>query len=137
RAFEHRRVLRVPENGRLVGPPPRMHGMRRGRLLRQLAEPARHTAPPRHRPSDHPLPRARRELVLVLRGRGGVRGRGLEPRRPGCSRFASLPDSNPSVPRRKRATQMPVINIKFIKDVVATEEQKKELIVKMTDTFVG
>ena len=32
---------------------------------------------------------------------------------------------------------MPVINIKFIKDVVATEEQKQELIVKMTDTFVG
>jgi 4-oxalocrotonate tautomerase len=32
---------------------------------------------------------------------------------------------------------MPIINIKFIKDVVATEEQKKELIVKMTDTFVG
>ena len=32
---------------------------------------------------------------------------------------------------------MPVINIKFIKDVVATEEQKAELIVKMTDTFVG
>jgi 4-oxalocrotonate tautomerase family enzyme len=32
---------------------------------------------------------------------------------------------------------MPVINIKFIKDVVATHEQKQELIVKMTDTFVG
>jgi 4-oxalocrotonate tautomerase len=32
---------------------------------------------------------------------------------------------------------MPVINIKFIKDVVATDEQKKELIIKMTDTFVG
>jgi len=32
---------------------------------------------------------------------------------------------------------MPVINIKFIKDVVATEEQKKELVVKMTDTFVS
>ena len=32
---------------------------------------------------------------------------------------------------------MPIINIKFIKDVVATEEQKAELIVKMTDTFVG
>ena len=32
---------------------------------------------------------------------------------------------------------MPIINIKFIKDVVATEEQKKELIEKMTDTFVG
>ena len=32
---------------------------------------------------------------------------------------------------------MPVINIKFIKDVVATDEQKVELIEKMTDTFVG
>src|ERR1041385_7223580 len=32
---------------------------------------------------------------------------------------------------------MPIINIKFIKDVVATEEQKRELIVKLTDTFVG
>jgi 4-oxalocrotonate tautomerase len=32
---------------------------------------------------------------------------------------------------------MPVISIKFIKDVVATEEQKKELVVKMTDTFVS
>ena len=31
---------------------------------------------------------------------------------------------------------MPIINIKFIKDVVATDEQKKELIEKMTDTFV-
>lgn len=32
---------------------------------------------------------------------------------------------------------MPIINIKFIKDVVATPAQKEELIVKMTDTFVG
>lgn len=32
---------------------------------------------------------------------------------------------------------MPIINVKFIKDVVATDEQKKELIVKLTDTFVG
>ena len=32
---------------------------------------------------------------------------------------------------------MPIINIKFIKDVVATDEQKQELIVKMTDTFVS
>jgi 4-oxalocrotonate tautomerase len=32
---------------------------------------------------------------------------------------------------------MPIINIKFIKDVVATDEQKKELIEKMTDTFVS
>lgn len=32
---------------------------------------------------------------------------------------------------------MPIINVKFIKDVVATEEQKAELIVKLTNTFVG
>ncbi len=32
---------------------------------------------------------------------------------------------------------MPIINIRFIRDVVATPEQKQELIVKMTDTFVG
>jgi 4-oxalocrotonate tautomerase len=32
---------------------------------------------------------------------------------------------------------MPIINVKFIKDVVATEEQKAELIVKLTDAFVG
>jgi 4-oxalocrotonate tautomerase len=30
---------------------------------------------------------------------------------------------------------MPIINIKFIKDVVATDEQKKELVIRMTDTF--
>src|SRR5258705_459931 len=30
---------------------------------------------------------------------------------------------------------MPVITIQFIKDVVATPEQKKELIVEMTNTF--
>jgi 4-oxalocrotonate tautomerase len=32
---------------------------------------------------------------------------------------------------------MPVITVRFIKDVVATPEQKRELIVKLTDTFVG
>lgn len=32
---------------------------------------------------------------------------------------------------------MPVINIKMIKDVVATPEQKQQLIVRMTDTFVS
>jgi len=32
---------------------------------------------------------------------------------------------------------MPIISVKFIKDVVATEEQKAELITKLTDTFVG
>lgn len=32
---------------------------------------------------------------------------------------------------------MPIITMRFIKDVVATPEQKQELIVKMTDTFVG
>jgi 4-oxalocrotonate tautomerase len=32
---------------------------------------------------------------------------------------------------------MPIITIQFIKDVVATPEQKKELLEKMTETFVG
>jgi 4-oxalocrotonate tautomerase family enzyme len=32
---------------------------------------------------------------------------------------------------------MPIINIKFIEGVVATPEQKLELIAKMTDTFAG
>jgi 4-oxalocrotonate tautomerase len=32
---------------------------------------------------------------------------------------------------------MPIINVKFIKDVVATDAQKAELIEKLTDTFVG
>ena|ERR1041385_2512146 len=31
---------------------------------------------------------------------------------------------------------MPIITIKFIKDVVATPDQKRELIIRMTDTFV-
>jgi 4-oxalocrotonate tautomerase len=32
---------------------------------------------------------------------------------------------------------MPIINIKFIENVVATPEQKQELVSKMTDTFAG
>ncbi|HEY7591189.1 MAG TPA: tautomerase family protein [Candidatus Limnocylindrales bacterium] len=32
---------------------------------------------------------------------------------------------------------MPIITIQFIKDVVANDEQKRELIVKMTDTFIS
>ena len=31
---------------------------------------------------------------------------------------------------------MPIITMRFIKDVVATPDQKRELIVRMTDTFV-
>jgi 4-oxalocrotonate tautomerase len=31
---------------------------------------------------------------------------------------------------------MPIINIKFIEQVVATPEQKLELVKRMTDTFV-
>ena len=31
---------------------------------------------------------------------------------------------------------MPIITVQFIEDVVATPEQKRELIVKLTDTFV-
>src|SRR5450432_3493413 len=32
---------------------------------------------------------------------------------------------------------MPVITVQFIKDVVATPEQKEQLIIELTDTFVG
>lgn len=32
---------------------------------------------------------------------------------------------------------MPIITVQFIKDVVANEEQKRELIVKLTDTFIS
>ncbi len=32
---------------------------------------------------------------------------------------------------------MPIITVQFIEDVVATPEQKRELIVRLTDTFVG
>ena len=32
---------------------------------------------------------------------------------------------------------MPIITVQFIKDVVATPEQKRELIVELTNTFVG
>ena len=32
---------------------------------------------------------------------------------------------------------MPVITVQFIKDVVATPEQKRELVIKLTETFVG
>jgi len=32
---------------------------------------------------------------------------------------------------------MPIINVKFIENVVATPEQKQELVVALTDTFVG
>jgi 4-oxalocrotonate tautomerase len=32
---------------------------------------------------------------------------------------------------------MPIITVQFIKDVVANDEQKQELIVKLTDTFIS
>src|SRR5215468_340354 len=32
---------------------------------------------------------------------------------------------------------MPVITVQFIKDVVATPEQKRQLVVELTNTFVG
>src|SRR3954465_16082866 len=32
---------------------------------------------------------------------------------------------------------MPIITIQFIKDVVATPEQKKQLVIEMTNTFCG
>jgi len=32
---------------------------------------------------------------------------------------------------------MPIITVQFIKDVVATPEQKRQLVVELTNTFVG
>jgi 4-oxalocrotonate tautomerase family enzyme len=32
---------------------------------------------------------------------------------------------------------MPIITVQFIKDVVANDEQKRELMVKLTDTFIS
>src|SRR5215208_1678775 len=32
---------------------------------------------------------------------------------------------------------MPIITVQFIKDVVATPEQKKQLVIELTNTFVG
>jgi predicted Zn-dependent protease with MMP-like domain len=47
-----------------------VHDVRKDRLLRLVAEQARHCAWTRERPSDHSLSRARRGLELVLRRRG-------------------------------------------------------------------
>src|SRR5580765_4207509 len=43
------------------------------RLLRQLAEPARHRPLPDRAPPDHPVLRARRGVVVVLPRRGRLR----------------------------------------------------------------
>src|SRR5690242_6408008 len=45
--------------------------MRPRRMLRRLAQPARHRAPSRRRAPTDPIARARRRLDLVLRRRGG------------------------------------------------------------------
>ena len=60
---------------RTVAAPADVHDVRPHRLLRLVAQPARDRARARERPSGHPLGGARRGLVLVLRGRGGVHGR--------------------------------------------------------------
>src|SRR5919107_812482 len=66
-----------------VGGAAAVRGVRAGRLLRQLAQPARDPALPWHRAPDHPVLRAGRGLVVLLRGRAQLRGRG---RRAGASR---------------------------------------------------
>src|SRR5947209_16063901 len=58
-----------------LGPPPRLPGVRPRGLLRQLAGKARHPPLPFDRPPGHPLLRAGRGLVLVLRGRVSLRAR--------------------------------------------------------------
>src|SRR3954449_1923369 len=49
-----------------MGPPADVHVMRSRRLLRQLAKSARHRSLHRRAPSDHPVLRTRRGLVVLL-----------------------------------------------------------------------
>src|SRR5947209_13281766 len=49
-----------------MGPPAYVHVMRSRRLLRQLAKSARHRSLHRRAPSDHPVLRTRRGLVVLL-----------------------------------------------------------------------
>ena len=74
------RLRGLPEGRRSVGAPPALHGVRTRGVLRQLPEPSRHSACPRApRPPDHPVLRAGRGLVVVLRRRARVRGGGASP----------------------------------------------------------
>ena len=62
----------LPADGRQVAAPPHLPDLRPCRVLRRLAQPARHGARPRHVAPDHPITGARRGLELVLRRRRRV-----------------------------------------------------------------
>src|SRR4029079_6498153 len=72
-----------------------------------------------------------------LADRLASRPAGRVPRRTGPPRARGLTAAAHGRIPDQKASEMPIINIRFIKDVVATEEQKAELIEKMTDTFVS
>src|SRR5581483_11596643 len=72
-AERHLGLRGVPEEGGLVGAAAHVRGLRAHRLLRRLAEQPCDRPLPRDRASDHPLRRARRGLVVVLRRRSRVR----------------------------------------------------------------
>src|SRR3954447_11344580 len=63
----------MPAHRGPVGPPAHVHVVRRGRLLRLVAQPAREQARGGHRPSHRPLHGARRGVVVVLRRRSRLR----------------------------------------------------------------
>ncbi len=70
-----RRLRRLPSRRRGVGPPADLPQLRSRRLLRLLPRPPRDRAPPGNRARDHPVARAWRVVVLVLRRRDRVRAR--------------------------------------------------------------
>lgn len=70
-AADPRRVQGVSEDGCLVGPSPPLPDLWSRRLLRLVAEQARHQALPRDAASTDPIVRTRRRLDLVLHRRGG------------------------------------------------------------------
>ena len=76
---DDRRLRGVPEDRRPLGAPAHVHDLREDRLLRLVAEPPRARGTRRGRAPDRPLGRAGRGLELVLRRRGRVRRRLMEP----------------------------------------------------------
>ena len=76
--LDHVQITQLPESvegceecladGRPVAAPADLPRVRQGRMLRRLAQPPRHRSRARQRPPDHPLARAGRGVVLVLRG---------------------------------------------------------------------
>ena len=72
---EQRRLRGLPPHRQPVAAPAHVHVLRPRRLLRQLAQPARHRPLPSQRSSDHSVLRARRGLVVLLSRRARLPGR--------------------------------------------------------------